>query len=237
MKQLLSLLCLPLLLVMICPTQTSSQSASDEETLKKLEIEGAKHAGTSDADIAFGKKVNSEHVVSVDPLGHVSDQTPADMEKMTLGIRKADPDIKASVEIQDIKVRISGDTAIVTYSGTYNATGHKDARYDVPNAKFVAVDTWQKQSGKWKILAQTFVATDQFLAKYISSHLRRVCNSTYLTTSQPRSFQPGTAHNRLTRRRALADVPERLVQKAREQIVVELPQACLTLEWTARARQ
>ncbi|MFY9729257.1 MAG: nuclear transport factor 2 family protein [Candidatus Acidiferrales bacterium] len=160
MKQLLSLLCLPLLLVMICPTQTLSQSASDEETLKKLEIEGAKHAGTSDADIAFGKKVNSEHVVSVDPLGHVSDQTPADMEKMTLGIRKADPDIKASVEIQDIKVRISGDTAIVTYSGTYNATGHKDARYDVPNAKFVAVDTWQKQSGKWKILAQTFVATE-----------------------------------------------------------------------------
>jgi len=160
MKQLLSLLCLPLLLVMIYPTQTSSQSASDEETLKKLEIEGAKHAGTSDADIAFGKKVNSEHVVSVDPLGHVSDQTPADMEKMTLGMRKADPDIKASIEIQDIKVRISGDTAIVTYSGTYNATGHKDARYDVPNAKFVAVDTWQKQSGKWKILAQTFVATE-----------------------------------------------------------------------------
>jgi len=65
MNRLLSWLCLPLLLVMICPTQTSSQS-SDEETLKKLEIEGAKHAGTSDADIAFGKKVSSEHVVTVD---------------------------------------------------------------------------------------------------------------------------------------------------------------------------
>jgi len=160
MNRLLSLLCLSFLMVVISPTRTSSQSTSDEETLKKLEIEGAKHAGTSDADIAFGKKVNSEHVVTVDPLGHVSDQTPDDVEKMTLGIRKADPDIKASIEIQDIKVRISGDTAIVTYSGTYNATGHKDARYDVPNAKFVAVDTWQKQSGKWKILAQTFVATE-----------------------------------------------------------------------------
>ena len=161
MNRLLSLLCLSLLIVVIFPTRTSSQSTSDEETLKKLEIEGANHAGTSDADIAFGKKVNSEHVVSVDPLGHVSDQTPADVEKMTLGIRKADPDIKASIEIQDIKVRISGNTAIVTYSGVYNATGHKDARYDVPNAKFVAVDTWQKQSGQWKILAQAFVATDQ----------------------------------------------------------------------------
>ena len=81
------------------------------------------------------------------PLGHVSDQTPADMEKMTLGIRQAYPDIKASIEIQDIKVRISGDTAIVTYSSTYNAIGHKDARYGVPNAKicgrgYVAKEIW-----------------------------------------------------------------------------------------------
>ena len=161
MNRLLSLLCLSLLMVVICPTRTSSQSTSDEETLKNLEIEGAKHAGMSDADIAFGKKVSSEHVVTVDPLGHVSDQTPADVEKMSVGMRKADPDVKASVDIQDIKARISGNTAIVTYSGVYNTTGHKDARYDVPNAKFVAVDTWQKQSGQWKILAQAFVATDQ----------------------------------------------------------------------------
>ncbi len=160
MNRLISLLLLSTLTMMICTTRTWSQQTSDEETLKKLELEGATHAGTSDADIAFGKKVSSEHVVSVDPLGHVTDQTPADVEKMSVGMRKADPDVKASVEIQDIKVRISGDTAIVTYSGTYHATGHKDARYDVPNAKFVAVDTWQKQSGKWKILAQTFVATE-----------------------------------------------------------------------------
>jgi ketosteroid isomerase-like protein len=165
MKRLLSLLLLSLLTVVICTTRTSSQSTSDEETLKKLEIEGAKHAGMSDADIAFGKSIDAEHVVSVDPLGHVSDQTPGDIEKMSLGIRKADPDVKASGEIQDIKVRISGDTAIVTYSGTYNATGHKDARYDVPNAKFVAVDTWQKRSGQWKLLAQAFVATEPIPAE------------------------------------------------------------------------
>jgi ketosteroid isomerase-like protein len=156
----MSLLLLLTVTVAIWTTRTWSQQTSDEETLKKLEMEGAKHAGLSDADIAFAKSTNAEHVVSVDPLGHVSDQTPADLEKMTVGMRKADPDVKASVEIQDIKVRISGDTAIVTYSGVYNATGHKDARYDVPNAKFVAVDTWQKQSGKWKVLAQAFVATE-----------------------------------------------------------------------------
>jgi ketosteroid isomerase-like protein len=160
MNRLFSVLFLSSLVLVFGPIRTSSQSTSDEETLKKLEIEGATHAGTSDADIAFGKKIEGEHVVSVDPLGHVSDQTPADVEKMSLGMRKADPDVKASIEIHEIKVRISGDTAIVTYAGTYNATGHKDARYDVPNAKFVAVDTWQKQSGKWKLLAQAIVATD-----------------------------------------------------------------------------
>ena len=101
MKRLLSLLLLSLLTVVICTTRTSSQSTSDEETLKKLEIEGTKHAGTSDADIAFGKSINAEHVVTVDPLGHVSDQTPGDVEKMSLGIRKADPDVKASGEIQE----------------------------------------------------------------------------------------------------------------------------------------
>ena len=160
MNRLISIVVLATFTVGIWTTRTWSQQTSDEETLKKLELEGAKHAGMSDADIAFGKSTSAAHTVTVDPLGHLSDQTPAEVEKMTVGMRKADPDVKASIEIQDIKIRISGDTAIVTYSGTYNATGHKDARYDVPNAKFVAVDTWQKQSGQWKILAQAFVSTE-----------------------------------------------------------------------------
>jgi hypothetical protein len=153
-------LILSLLILAIGTTRVWSQSTSDEETLKKLELDGAKHGGTSDADIAFGKSISSAHLVSIDPLGHVADQTPADFEKTELGMRKTDPDVKVTLEIHDINVRISGDTAIVTYSGTYNATGHKDTRYDVPNAKFVAADTWQKQSGQWKMLAGVAVSTE-----------------------------------------------------------------------------
>ena len=97
MKRVLSLLLVSLLTVVIGTTRTSSQSTSDEETLKKLELERAKHAGNSDADIAFGKSINAEHVVTVDALGHVSDQTPGDVEKMSLGTRKADPDAKIAV--------------------------------------------------------------------------------------------------------------------------------------------
>jgi ketosteroid isomerase-like protein len=155
-----SFLMLCLLILAIGATRVWPQSTSDEETLKKLELDRAKHGGTSDAEIAFDKSISSAYVVSIDPLGHVYDQTPADLEKMELGMRKADPDVKVTLEIQDIKVRISGDTAIVTLSGTYNATGHKDARYDVPNAKFVAADTWQKQSGQWKMLAGVAVSTE-----------------------------------------------------------------------------
>ncbi len=45
MNRLISALFLSLLMLVICTTRTSSQSTSDEETLKKLETEGAKHAG------------------------------------------------------------------------------------------------------------------------------------------------------------------------------------------------
>ena len=153
-------LMLCLLILVIGTTRVWPQSTADEEALKKLELDAAKHGGTSDADITFEKSISSAHVESIDPLGHVLDQTPEDLEKMELGMRKSDPDVKVTLEIHDIKVRISGDTAIVTYAGTYNATGHKDARYDVPNAKFVAADTWQKQSGKWKLLAGVAVSTE-----------------------------------------------------------------------------
>jgi len=59
---------------------------------------------------------------------------------------------KLSLTIQDLEVRISADTAIVTYSGVLNVTGHQDARYNVSNAKLTAVDTWHRQSGEWILL-------------------------------------------------------------------------------------
>lgn len=133
MNRFISLMSLSMLTV-VCATRTWSQQRSDEETLKKLELEGAKHAGTSDADIAYKKSNSAAHVIELDPLGHVMDQTPADVEKMGVRMREDDPDAKASVEISDIKVRISGDTAIVTYSGILNETGHKDARSSRPTA-------------------------------------------------------------------------------------------------------
>ena len=164
MTRLFSLLLISLFTLVIC-TRTSSMPTSDEEALKNLEMEAAKHSGFSDADVAFQKSILGPRVVSIDPLGHVYDQSQADYEKMIVGIRTANPDAKASTDIHDVKVRISGDTATVTYAGTYTASGFKDPNANVPGAHFVSIDTWQKQSGKWKLIAGAAVSTEPIPAE------------------------------------------------------------------------
>ncbi|HEV2196619.1 MAG TPA: nuclear transport factor 2 family protein [Candidatus Acidoferrum sp.] len=164
MKRSFPLLLILLFTLVIC-TQTSSMPASDEETLKNLEVESAKHSGFSDADIAFAKTIFGSRVISIDPLGHIYDQSPADFEKMMVGVRTANPDAKATEDIHDIKVRISGDTATVTYAGTYTATGFKDPKANVSGAHFVTIDTWQKRSGKWKVLGGAAVSTEPIPAE------------------------------------------------------------------------
>jgi Domain of unknown function (DUF4440) len=159
MKPLFSLLLISLFTLVIC-ARTSSRPTSDEETLKNLELEAATHVGFSDADIAFQKSIFGGRVVSIDPLGHVYDQSPADFEKMIVGMRTANPDAKATMDIRDIKVRLFGDTATVTYAGTYTSSGFKDPNANVPGAHFVSVDTWQKQAGKWKLIAGAAVSTE-----------------------------------------------------------------------------
>jgi ketosteroid isomerase-like protein len=164
MNRLFSLLLISLFTLVIC-SRTLSRPTSDEETLKNLEMEAAKHPGYSESDVTFQKTIMGAHFIFIDPLGHTYDQTPADYEKMAVGIRTKNPDATVKTEINDIKVRISGDTATVTYGGTYTATGFKDPNANVPGAHFVAVDTWQKQSGKWKFLAGAVVSTEPIPAE------------------------------------------------------------------------
>jgi hypothetical protein len=164
MNRLISLL-LILLVGLLLSTRTFSKPQSDEETIKNLEMEGSKHAGFGDSDVAFQKTIMGSHETFIDPLGHVYDQTPADMEKMVVGIRTANPDAKATIEISDVKVRISGDTATALYHGTYTTTGFKEPNANVPGAHFVTLDTWQKQSGKWKIIGGAAVSTEPIPAE------------------------------------------------------------------------
>jgi hypothetical protein len=164
MNRLFSLVLITVFALVIC-VRSLSKPPSDEETLKNLEMEAAKHAGFSDPDIAFQKSIFGSRVTSIGYLGHISDQTPAAFEKFIVRIRTANPAAKVSVDISDIRVTISGDTAAVTYQGTSTSSGFKDPNQNIPARHFVSLDTWQKQSGEWKVIAGAAVPTEPIPAE------------------------------------------------------------------------
>jgi len=87
--------------------------------------------------------------------------------------------LKLSLTIQDLEVRISGDTAIVTYSGELNVTGHQDARYNVSNAKLTAADTWHRQSGEWILLEKMVFTVLGAVAELITLGVGRQPNKNF----------------------------------------------------------
>jgi hypothetical protein len=158
MNRVLSAVLFTTVVLVLC-ARTMSHPQSDDAAVKDLEMESAKHPGYSDADIAFQKSLMSDRVTFVDPLGHIYEQSPAEFEKVMKETRAANPDAKNSVELGEVKVRVSGDTATALIHGTYTSSGMKDPNQNVPGAKYVALDTWQKQSGKWKQLGGAAVST------------------------------------------------------------------------------
>ena len=68
-----------------------------------------------------------------------------------------------------VSVAISGDTAVVSYAGTYTSSGRKDSNMNVTAAPFTSMDIWQKQSGKWKFIAGTNVSTQPIPAEAYKS--------------------------------------------------------------------
>jgi hypothetical protein len=99
---------LVLVFALVTCIRTSSKPPSDEDTLKNLEMEAARNVGFSDADIAFQKGILGSRVIGIDYLGHINDRTPDAFERLIIGIRKLNPDAKASVDMSNIKVVISG---------------------------------------------------------------------------------------------------------------------------------
>jgi ketosteroid isomerase-like protein len=158
MNRILSAVLFTAVVLVLC-ARTMSHPQSDDATVKNLEMESAKHSSYSDADIAFQKSIMSEHITYVDPLGHIYEQSPADFEKVMKEVRAANPDAKISVDLAEVKVRVAGDTATALLHGTYTSSGMKNPNENVPGAKYVALDTWQKQSGKWKELGGASVST------------------------------------------------------------------------------
>jgi hypothetical protein len=160
MHRIVRCLSLSVLSLAVGVAQTSQgQNQSDEPTLLKLQREWTEHPGITEADITFDKSIMSDHFIQNDGFRNVYYLTPTEWETGARALRQANPNAKARVDLRDITVHLFGDTAIVTYTGTYTTSGYKDSRYNYI-LKFASADTWQKQAGQWKILADWNTPTE-----------------------------------------------------------------------------
>ena len=139
----------------------AQKSGDDEKTIRSLEQEWIMHAGSSQTDVAYNKRILAEKSLYVDPFGHLYTFTYSDFDKMA----KEDPNVKSSGEIKDLKIVFYGpDLALATYKAHFIQTGHKDEKFN-QDMDFTALDTWQKQHGTWKLLADTNTSTKPVLAE------------------------------------------------------------------------
>jgi hypothetical protein len=160
MRCLRILLALSLLSVAsVAQTTSTPPSQSDEQTVLRLQHEWLQHPGISEADIAFTKSIMADHFIQNDGLRNIYYVTPAEWEKGTRALQQANPNVKSRFDLRDIKIQMFGDTAVVTYTGTYTVTGYKDSRYNY-SFKTASADTWQKKAGQWKILADWNTVTE-----------------------------------------------------------------------------
>jgi Domain of unknown function (DUF4440) len=130
-------------------------SNKDEQTILSYMQQIPEHAGKADAaSKAFWEKLNGAHSTNIEPNGQLEDYTATDTGSMLDQLAKESPEMKVSASFKDTKVRVYGDTAIVTYLQDLTVSGMKDDRLN-GTTKSRCLDTWQRQSGQWKVIATT----------------------------------------------------------------------------------
>ena len=116
------------------------ERSEDEQALKKIQHEWAE--ARIKGDSSYTRRFDAEDCTIVWPDGSIVNKR-ADLESMT--------DIPFSeFKIQNLQVRLYGDTGIVVGEGTIKA---RKAKQDLLGGKFVWTDTFVKQGGEWKVVA------------------------------------------------------------------------------------
>ena len=120
------------------PTDTMSQMPDDtEQRLRKAVEEWA--AAELRADTAFLERTLADDFIGIGPRGFM-------LSKEEWIQRHRSGDLKyQSLSVDDVKVRVYGDAAIVTGSESQKA---KYRDQDVPG-QFRTTLVWVKQSGRW----------------------------------------------------------------------------------------
>ena len=114
--------------------------SQDEQTLIRIQHEWAE--ARIKGDSSYTRRIEADDCTIVWPDGSIVNKQ-ADLESLT--------DIQFSeFKIQNLQVRLYGDTGIVIGEGMIKA---RKAKRDLLGGKFVWTDTFVKQGGQWKVVA------------------------------------------------------------------------------------
>jgi ketosteroid isomerase-like protein len=118
-----------------------SQKAEDEQALIKIQHDWAE--ARIKGDSSYTKQLEAENCTVVWPDGSIVNKRE-DLKSMTGDI------VFTEFKIDDLKVRLYGDTGIVVGQGRIKA---HEGKQNLLGGKFVWTDTFVKQDGAWKVVA------------------------------------------------------------------------------------
>ena len=117
------------------------QNSEDEQALLKIQHDWTK--ARIKGDSSYTRRLEAENCTVVWPDGSIVNKRE-DLKSMTADI------VFNEFKIEDIHVRLYGDTGIVVGQGTIKA---HEGKQNLLGGKFVWTDTFMKQSGEWKVVA------------------------------------------------------------------------------------
>ena len=117
------------------------ERSEDEQTLIRIQREWAEARVKGDS--SYARRVEANDCTIVWPDGSIVTKQQ-DLQTMTGDI------VFTEFKIDDLRVRLYGDTGIVVGQGTIRADKGKQ---DLLSGKFVWTDTFVKQGGQWKVVA------------------------------------------------------------------------------------
>lgn len=117
------------------------QKSEDEQALIKIQHDWAE--ARMKGDSSYTRRLEAENCTVVWPDGSIVNKQE-DLKSMTGDI------VFTEFKIDDLQVRLYGNTGIVIGQGTINA---HEAKQNLLGGKFVWTDTFMKQQGEWKVVA------------------------------------------------------------------------------------
>ena len=119
-----------------------AERSEDEQTLIRIQREWAEARVKGDS--SYARRVEANDCTIVWPDGSIVNRQQ-DLRTMTGDI------VFTEFKIDDLRVRLYGDTGIVVGQGKIRADKGKQ---DLLSGKFVWTDTFVKQGGQWKVVVQ-----------------------------------------------------------------------------------